>query len=397
MPLSREQKDVLRDVAAWLSSGTKQTLTLGGYAGTGKTTVIAALRLLLKKQRPNWRVAFAAYTGKASQVLAEKLHRTKLDLSKDSISTLHSLLYEPLSGPADSILGWNRKNTIPYDLIIVDEASMLTREMWQDVTGFGIPVLAVGDHGQLPPIGDSFALMKSPELQLTTIHRQAEESPIIHVATLARTEGHIPVDHFGAGVQKYDMTSSDAQLLIEELYQSYKTDTLFLTGFNKSRIGINHSIRRTLSLNLETPEAGDQVICLRNSWQKGIYNGMMGVLSHIKVASTDSNLYSSYDLTVTDTAGKILYSGLSVQEQFGAENTLPLGPKERAIVGELFDYGYALTVHKAQGSQARKVVVIEERSQHMSDEEWSRWLYTAVTRAEEELIIFGAPEKLSAQ
>ncbi|MCD8484620.1 AAA family ATPase, partial [Candidatus Woesebacteria bacterium] len=239
MPLSMEQKNVLRDIAAWLSSGRQQTLTLGGYAGTGKTTVVAALRLLLKKQRPNWRVAFAAYTGKATQVLAEKLARTKLELSKDTISTLHSLLYEPLTGPSGRITGWNRKNTIPYDLLIVDEASMLTREMWQDIKGFGVPVLAVGDHGQLPPIGDNFDLMKAPQLRLTTIHRQAEESPIIHVATLAREQGHIPVEKFGPKVRKYDMTGSDAQLLIEELYQSYRPDTLFLTGFNDSRIGIN--------------------------------------------------------------------------------------------------------------------------------------------------------------
>ncbi len=391
MPLSSEQKNILRDVAGWLSSGKKQSLTLGGYAGTGKTTIIAALRLLLKKQRPNWRVAFCAYTGKATQVLAEKLTHTSLDLSKDSISTLHSLLYEPMKGVDDRMLGWDRKKTIPYDLIIVDEASMVTRDMWQDITSFGLPILAVGDHGQLPPIGDSFSLMAEPELQLTTIHRQAEESPIIHVATLARTEGAIPVEKFGHNVQKFDMTGSDAQLLLEDLYQSYQPGTLFLTGFNSSRSGINQAIRQTQYRNLSMPEAGDQVICLRNNWRKGIYNGMMGTLESIASAKSESDTYHSYKAEVVSDTGHLLYSGAIVAEQFGADGTLQLTPREREGIGELFDYGYALTVHKAQGSQAKRVIVIEERSRHTSDEDWARWLYTAVTRAEEELFIFGAP------
>ena len=57
--------------------------------------------------------------------------------------------------------------------------------------------------------------------------------------------------------------------------------------------------------------------------------------------------------------------------------------------GDLFDFGYALTVHKAQGSQAKRVILFEERFKQMSNLDWRRWLYTAVTRAEEELIILG--------
>jgi len=58
--------------------------------------------------------------------------------------------------------------------------------------------------------------------------------------------------------------------------------------------------------------------------------------------------------------------------------------------GDLFDFGYALTVHKAQGSQAKKVILFEERFSKMDDTDWKRWLYTAITRAEEELLIFGS-------
>ncbi|HOW90516.1 MAG TPA: ATP-binding domain-containing protein, partial [Elusimicrobiales bacterium] len=84
------------------------------------------------------------------------------------------------------------------------------------------------------------------------------------------------------------------------------------------------------------------------------------------------------------------YSGLVYAPQFGAPSGVNF-TKDRVLAsrGDLFDFGYALTVHKAQGGQARRVVMFEERFQKMDDEMWRRWLYTAVTRAEEELYIFG--------
>lgn len=389
MGLSTQQKNVLGDVLAWLSRPEKQYLTLGGYAGTGKTTITAALRLLLAKQRPQWNVAFAAYTGKATQVLAEKLKRLPRAFPQDSISTLHALLYQPITQSGGDIAGWRRKDELPYDLLVIDEASMVTGEMWKDILRFGIPILAVGDHGQLPPIGDGFNLMQEPDLVLTEIHRQAETSPIIQVATLARTTGEIPVEHFGPKVEKFDRAGSDAQLLLDEFFQSYQPyQDLFLVGFNTSRVAINHSVRYAKARYGEHPEAGDMVICLRNNWQKGIYNGQMGELLYAKPIRNEAELLS-YDVAVVDQLGGEIYQGKASAAQFGAEGTIDLSKRERERLGEQFDFGYALTVHKAQGSQAPRVVVIEERSRHTSDEDWARWLYTAVTRAEKELLIFG--------
>lgn len=394
MPLSPEQKNVLQAILQWLNDGELQTLTLGGYAGTGKTTILAALRYILAKKRPDWRVAFAAYTGKATQVLAEKLKRIPLDLSADNISTLHSLLYSPIADDSDQIAGWRRRTEIPYSLLVIDEASMVTKEIWQDIQHLGIPVLAVGDHGQLPPIGESLNLMANPDIVLTEIHRQAAESPIIQIATLARETGKIPVGNFGLGVKKYNMQDSDAGLLLDELAQQYQPNMLFLVGQNRTRLGLNQTIRTAQARQSAEPEPGDIVICLRNNWQKGIYNGMVGQLQGL--ASTaernESHQPVTYQAEILALDGKPLYSGLISAEQFQAETTLQWGKKERAEKGELFDFGYALTVHKAQGSQAKKVVVIEERNQHMSDEDWKRWLYTAVTRAEEELILFGTED-----
>ncbi len=382
-----EQKAVLREILLWLAKGTEPSLTLGGYAGTGKTTLIATLRALLHVKKPKWRVAFAAYTGKASQVLSSRLQAMGSKYSKDSVSTLHSLLYAPIT-KGEEVVGWQCKEELPFQFIVVDEASMLTPDIWKDLLSFGVPVLAVGDHGQLPPINETFNLMDEPDLFLETIHRQAAESPIIQVANFARTQGHIPLGNYGEGVKKFDMQSSEAQLLLDELAQTYTPDTLFLTGFNHSRSGLNHLVRAALSRNPDKPEVGDIVICLKNNWSKGIFNGMMGRIASLGEKNEVRELPVQQMVIEDPQTGKKLYSGSVFLGPF-LPKPLPLPkifPRELAF----FDYGYALTVHKAQGSQAKKVIVLEERSQHMNDDEWRQWLYTAVTRAEEELIVFGA-------
>lgn len=383
-----EQKAVLREILMWLAKPESPSLTLGGYAGTGKTTLIATLRALIKVKKPKWRVAFAAYTGKASQVLAQRLKTMDAKVPKDSVSTLHSLLYAPLT-KGEEVVGWQRKDELPYQLIIVDEASMVTQDIWKDLLAFNVPVLAVGDHGQLPPIGEKFNLMDEPDLLLETIHRQAAESPIIQVANFARTKGHIPVGKYGPKVHKYDMQSSEAQLLLEEFAQTYTPQTLFLTGFNHSRLGLNHTVRAAHSRNPDKPEIGDTVICLKNNWSKGIFNGMIGKIRTLG-DTTELGDHKVQIMGIEDAeTGTLLYFGKVFLTPF-SKTPAPLPkiiPRDVAV----FDYGYALTVHKAQGSQAKKVIVLEERSKHMDDDEWRQWLYTAVTRAEEELFIFGAP------
>lgn len=383
-----EQKAVLREILLWLAKPQSPSLILGGYAGTGKTTLIATLRALIKVKKPTWRVAFAAYTGKASQVLAEKLRTMGSKYPKDSVSTLHSLLYAPIT-KNEEVIGWQRKDEVPFQLIIVDEASMVTRDIWKDVLSFGVPVLAVGDHGQLPPIGENSHLMDNPDLLLETIHRQAAESPIIQVANFARTQGHIPVGSYGSVVKKIDMQSSDAQLMLEDFAQTYTSSTLFLTGFNHSRQRLNQTIRAAHWRNPEGPEIGDTVICLKNNWSKGIFNGMMGKIATLGEKSVYQE-QTMIEMGVQDPdSGTQLYKGAVFLNPFEKDGQ-PLPPRLSRDVA-VFDYGYALTVHKAQGSQAKRVIVLEERSRHTSDDDWKRWLYTAVTRAEEELYVFGSP------
>ena len=85
-----------------------------------------------------------------------------------------------------------------------------------------------------------------------------------------------------------------------------------------------------------------------------------------------------------------VFNGLISKYQFLQEKYVDSIPGiHYSKIGDRFDFGYALTVHKAQGSQAKKVLLFEEYSPYMKGEEWNRWLYTAVTRASEELYIIG--------
>jgi exodeoxyribonuclease-5 len=141
--------------------------------------------------------------------------------------------------------------------------------------------------------------------------------------------------------------------------------------------------------NSPTPQIGDRVICLRNNWEVGIYNGMLGTIKSLQDELNDDGEHHWYMAEIKMDDGT-LYKGKISKHQFEANSTQREVPGLlHKQVGDLFDFGYALTVHKAQGSQARKVVVFEERNKHMDDEAWRRWLYTAVTRAEEELVIIG--------
>ncbi|MEI8072712.1 MAG: AAA family ATPase [Candidatus Saccharibacteria bacterium] len=388
--LSSEQAKALGSIAAWLKAyeidGKKQYLTIGGYAGTGKTTLLAALRKILADNRPNMRLSFAAYTGKATQVLKARLRQHKTLVRGDAVSTLHSLIYNSET-KSDGSVAWRRKTELKTDLIIIDEASMVSEDLWQDIISYRVPILAVGDHGQLPPINSSFSLMADPDIRLEKIWRQAAGSPIIKLATLARTTGNIPVGDYGPGVKKLDRSDPQTGDMIEEILQSYGSDTMVLCGYNHTRQKLNHHIRELKEFESADPARGDTIVCLRNSRVSGLSNGQIGTIQAILSADEDPDNLWWY--IVADFDGQ-RFEGYALREQFGSKTTIshpPKRPKDQ-ITG-LFDFGYGLTVHKAQGSQSKKVLIFEERFPQMNQEEWQRWLYTAVTRAEKELYIVG--------
>lgn len=388
MDISADKKLALKTILNWYSkeSQVKQFITLGGYAGTGKTTLIAVLRKILFKENPKLKVAFAAFTGKAARVLSNYLKDSDVLYKKDSIGTIHSLIYSVIENDHHEIVGWKRKEDLKADLIIIDEASMVDQKIWLDLLSYNVPILAVGDHGQLPPVSGQFNLMENPEIKLEEIHRQVADNPIIKLSIAARKYGKIKVGNYGKGVRKLDRNDPESQEIIENYLQNYNHDTLILCGYNNTRVKLNNYLRTLLGFESPLPQAGDRVICLRNKHQKGIFNGMMGTLE--RVTSKDENFY---EVKIAFDDEEQIFEGLAVKKQFGSNAALNFGREFRALTlkGELFDFAYAITVHKAQGSQASRVILFEERFKQMSDTDWKRWLYTAVTRAEDELIILG--------
>lgn len=386
MQLSEDQEKALANLLAWYKDpGRGGFITLGGYAGTGKTTLIAVLKNRLLQLDKDLRIAFCSYTGKAAQNLKNKLKEAGALSVKDSVSTIHGLIYNPREDGDGRITGWDRKDALERGLIIVDEASMVDGAIWADLLSYNIPVIAVGDHGQLPPISGKFNLMQAPELLLTQIHRQARGNPIIAVSEHARATGLVPPQKYGPGVVKYLKDDCDAQERTGELLEGWSPETLILCGYNTTRNRINQFIRASRGFETPAPASGDRVICLRNNHKKAIYNGMLGTIETIAPAQRD---WYQAEIRLDDR--EKLYEGLIYAPQFGARTGINFtADRKLAMIGDLFDFGYALTVHKAQGSQARRVVLFEERFAQMDDEMWRRWLYTGVTRAEEELYLFG--------
>lgn len=388
--LSPDQAQALEQLLTWMKRPKERAITLGGYAGTGKTTVAAALRSVLARNNTSHRIAFCAFTGKASQVLRSTLERHETLLPQDTCGTIHSLLYSPMVDAEGRIAGWTRSKEVEADLIVVDEASMVHQRLWLDLLGTGKPIIAIGDHGQLPPIEGSFNLMDRPDLTLERIHRQAEHHPIIRLAHDIRLHGSIQQGDYGSGVKKYSWSTDDPseiQQAIDELLDNAPDDRLLLCGRNKTRMELNKSIRQKLGRDSHEPEPGDRVVCLKNDYQQAlpIYNGMTG-----SVLSTEPDHEHWYQMSIEFADDRRHFDGRVSRHGFFSEKGVGtidgLSPKE---IGSQFDYGYALTVHKAQGSQARHVVLFEERFQKMDDDQWKRWLYTAVTRAREELTIIG--------
>ncbi len=384
--LSPDQKNVLDKIIYWFKKekGIKQYISLGGYAGTGKTTLIAVLREELAKLDKKLKVGFVAYTGKAARVLKIKLKEQKVILKGDTVSTIHGLIYSPIVDEKEVIIGWQKKEKIECDLIIIDEASMVDELIWSHLLSYKVPIIVVGDHGQLPPIKGNFNLMQEPELKLEQIHRQARQNPIIGLSIQAREYGLIRAGKYSQGVRKFLPEDLEAQEEMGEMLTNFNTDTLILCGYNTTRRRLNNHIRTALGFESPEPQPGDRVICLRNNQTERIFNGMLGTIIHIKKKDT-----SWYEAEINMDGEEGNYQGLISVDQFNSELPMNFTKKRSQIMGgDLFDFGYALTVHKAQGSQAKRVILFEERFKQMSDDDWKRWLYTAVTRAEEELYIF---------
>lgn len=381
--LNPEQRRALEAALAYVKAPKTERLTIGGFAGTGKTVLIAEIVKVLQQAKPKKkRIALACFTGKAAFVLREKLAAAGA-LNGEYVGTIHGLMYQPVI-KGGVVIRWKRVDAIEADLIIVDEASMVSEAIYKDLAKYKVPMLFIGDHGQLPPIGGQFSLMEKPDLSLTEIQRQAAENPIIQLSVEVRETGRVPQGGaYGEGQNK-ELGWHKIPMGLHDLVAG-ATDpgaVMFLCGYNRTRVFLNRAIRYRLGFKEPKPMQGEKLICLKNNREEGIFNGMGGLLKKIDWFDGHSAWANIQMEDGTDFTGSV------IKDQFGAESTIRelegVDPRE---LKELFDWGYALTVHKAQGSEADRVILIEERFSAMDDETWRRWLYTGVTRARKHLTV----------
>ncbi|QIG74988.1 ATP-dependent RecD-like DNA helicase protein [Rhizobium phage RHph_I72] len=416
---SPQQDDALMKVSRWLKDPQdKQLFRLFGYAGTGKTTLAKHLA-----QDVPGRVMFAAYTGKATSVLRRS--------GAPNAQTIHSLIYNPKERskerlndlkaereeiqqmiaedaaearaegyPADQYVTpkkladrlqkveteirlEERSKASPdfdlkYDsdlngakLLVVDECSMVDETMALDIMSYGVPVLVLGDPAQLPPVkGTGYFTDARPDIMLTEIHRQARDNPIIELATRVRNNEALLLGQYGSS-SVISRATPELALAADQV----------LVGRNATRRSTNKRMRELKGYGgSPLPLEGEKLVCLRNDKDLGLLNGTL------HITTDDAHEVGGYvNLRIRpeelDETASILVPAHREHFQGDPEE---IGYWDRRNAQE-FTYGYALTVHKSQGSQWGNVLVIDEGDAFKKDR--TRWLYTAITRAQDTVTV----------
>ena len=356
MAWSPQQDAALKAVSAWLKAGDRPVFRLFGYAGTGKTT----LAKQIAEDAPG-EVAFGAFTGKAALVLKSKGCR--------GASTIHSMIYRTQGDEEEETPSFvlNKKAAAnDADLIIIDECSMVDEDLGRDLLSFGKPVLVLGDTAQLPPVkGGGFFTDAEPDVMLTEVHRQAADNPIIRMSMTVREGGRLALGDYGDS-----RVIRRAEIEAPRVMQSDQV----LVGINKTRRAYNGRMRTLLGHAGDKPEIGEKLVCLRNDKKKGLLNGGTWIVTAVHA---DRGAKFSFSVRPEE-EGKRKPVRVGVLPAFfeGRDEEIPFVQKRDS---DQFDFGYALTVHKAQGSQWDDVVLFDESFAFR--EHSARWLYTGLTRA----------------
>ncbi len=363
-----QQGRALKAVETWLSGHLKgtekrQIFRLFGFAGTGKTTLARHLAASV-----NGTVCFAAYTGKAALMMS-------LNGCADA-TTIHALLYKASIDDDGTVQFRVDRKSIASKaaLIVIDECSMVDERIGRDLMKFGKPILVLGDPAQLPPVRGKgfFTHGCQPDAMLTEIHRQARDNPIIRFATDVREGRPLPYGRFGC--VEIDRPGRRGPAEVAQADQ-------IIVGRNATRQAFNARIRAHLGYESPTPIIGDRLVCLRNDTKVGIMNGeLFTVRDTRRVAQRD-------------TLGLVVAS-----QDYASRRSIPVRIRREYFDGDpgaltwedikdtqRFDYGYALTGHKSQGSQWRHVIAYDESATFGGDAQC--WLYTVITRASEKLTL----------
>ncbi|AZI41649.1 ATP-dependent RecD-like DNA helicase [Deinococcus psychrotolerans] len=351
--LSEEQATVLHLLED------NRLVVLTGGPGTGKSTTTRAVADLAESL--DLEVGLCAPTGKAARRLGEVTGR--------SASTIHRLL-----GYGPEGFRHNHLEPAPYDLIIVDEVSMCGDALMLSLLNAvspGARVLLVGDTDQLPPVDAGLPLhaitQVAPTIRLSQVYRQAAKNPIIQAAH-GLLSGKAP--EWGPAELHFVATDADVgarrvALLVRELGGPGKVQVL--TPMRKGPLGVetlNHHLQGIFNPGVGgvriadgEARAGDIVVQTKNDYQNEVFNGTLGTV----LREDRGKLQVDFDGNVVELAGAELFN---------------------------LQLGYALTVHRAQGSEWDTVLgVLHEAHMPMLSRNLA---YTALTRAKERFVSVGS-------
>lgn len=250
-------------------------------------------------------------------------------------------------------------------LIVLDECSMIGAKIFEDILSLGVPVLAQGDKFQLPPVkAQSFFVKTQPDYELTEIHRQAKDSPIIHLATLAREGKTITPGQYG-----------NCLVTRESLQDEAMNADQILIGTHETRHRINALYRSLKGYTSQFPEVGERLICKHNDNKLNFLNGEQYTVTSI------NELQDELRIGLQDGEGN--YRGIvSAHKDYFLKKEPNPYTKHRKIC---LDYCGSITVHSAQGSQWPSVYIVDESHKFGADATKHR--YTAYTRASDKMVI----------
>lgn len=368
-------------------------VTLVGPAGSGKTTLVR--HIIEELGYSSTYVVLGAPTGKAALRMSEVTER--------HAKTMHKLLYGRASHDENDNLVFKDPSAPcePGDRVVLDEASMIGSKLFEEFQQY-VPdsssVLYVGDKEQLEPVNDTWGPdLDNATATLTQVHRQALESPILYFATEIR-QGRGDAwmheyDQSDRRVQAYEGLESARDWLVHQRKEG--EDATLITFTHQTRRWLNDSVRAELGLDGAVLSAGDRLVVKANHKHTGLRNGELVTVKSVQFGS---------ELAVVDIEEwhEPLYIVLGHIEKDAREHFNWKREKWKEVQRGYGDwstaartihvhYGQCLTVHSAQGSQWDKVGFVWDdaynKLRRRDRDGARRMLYTAVTRAVDELVV----------
>lgn len=371
MNLSYQQQLIFDTIMHYLlTEHNERVFVFSGVAGSGKTTMIRELTQLLRDFGKS--VATMTLTGKAAQVLTTK---------GVSATTIHSYMYKPVVDSKGNLLYFDKKDQDDFheDYIFVDEASMVSEEIFMDLYKIGKKLVFFGDINQLPPITrNNFNIMDVSNVRLEEVHRQALDNPIIQLSQHILETGKLSRKFEGEHIQFIRKNS-----LQEHLKRNPHKHDITLCGTNKNRVNINKTVRKIHGRTEPFfPETGERVICLQNDYQSFYLPLYNGDTFDVKASEKQTDIVNGLDVgTLTIRRD----NDATFNDVKAYEDTFHNGRFYREYGMVHLDFAYAITVHKSQGSEYNDVLFFDEDVSFFVDR--AKFRYTAVTRSKNLLTI----------